>query len=135
MVQRLGAAAQSALPTPVKPPCPYPGMVPFKEGDSALFFGRETEVQEMIQRLRVHPFLTVIGPSGSGKSSVVSAGLVPALRKSGLVGKGPWLFRTLRPDTSPLESLRAVFNDDLSNPTRVWPRHFCSRIQTQGSCY
>ena len=64
----------------IRPPCPYPGMVPFTEEQSHLFFGRESEVDEMVARLRHQSFLAVIGPSGSGKSSLVYAGLIPALR-------------------------------------------------------
>jgi len=49
------------------------------------------------RRLRAHPVLAVIGPSGSGKSSLVLAGLLPALRKSGLFGAGEWNIRVMRP--------------------------------------
>ncbi|MBI4674841.1 MAG: TIR domain-containing protein [Chloroflexi bacterium] len=77
VVARLCAELKRPPPAPsAKPPCPYPGMVPFREEDRARFFGRTREVQDLLARLRVHPFLTVIGPSGSGKSSVVFAGLV-----------------------------------------------------------
>lgn len=81
--------AEMARPVPgqaSRPPCPYPGMVPFREQDSARFYGREDEVERLVKALRLHPFLAVIGPSGSGKSSLVYAGLVPALRQSGLFG-------------------------------------------------
>src|SRR5262249_4619859 len=89
IIDRLCAELQRPVPGPApRPPCPYPGMVPFGEADSSRFFGRDKEVQELLERLRLHPFLTVIGPSGSGKSSLVFAGLVPALRHSGLFGPG-----------------------------------------------
>ena len=82
MLERLLADLQRHVPGPApKPPCPYPGMVPFSEADSERFFGRDRETQELLERLRLHPFITVIGPSGSGKSSLVFAGLVPALRE------------------------------------------------------
>ena len=85
----LCAELQRPLPGPAPlPDCPYPGMVPFDEADSARFFGREQEVQDLVERLRLHPFLAVIGASGSGKSSLVRAGLIPALRKSRLFGAG-----------------------------------------------
>jgi len=64
---------------------PYKGLRAFTEADAAVFFGRERLVMQLIARLQEdHPlrnFLAVVGPSGSGKSSVVSAGLVPALRR------------------------------------------------------
>jgi len=64
---------------------PYRGLRAFTEADASVFFGRERLVRQLISRLQEdHPlrnFLAVVGPSGSGKSSVVSAGLVPALRR------------------------------------------------------
>ena len=120
VVERLCAELQRAVPGPApKPPCPYPGMVPFSEADSDRFFGRDSEAQEILERLRLHPFLTVIGPSGSGKSSLVFAGLVPALRASGLFGPGEWLVRTLRPGESPLAALAAALNGDPANPAQA----------------
>ncbi|MFQ5610631.1 MAG: TIR domain-containing protein [Anaerolineae bacterium] len=109
VVERLSVALQVPLPGPApKPACPYPGMVPFDEADSARFYGRDREVQELLERLRLHPFLAVIGPSGSGKSSLVFAGLVPALRRSGLFGSGGWLVRALRPGERPMAALTAA---------------------------
>jgi hypothetical protein len=106
VVSRLCVELQRPVPAPsARPSCPYPGMVPFHEADADRFFGREEEVGELVERLRLHPFLAVIGPSGSGKSSLVFAGLVPALRKSGLFGEGGWLVRSLRPGEEPLAAL------------------------------
>jgi len=124
-VERLCAELQRPVPGPApRPPCPYPGMVPFSEADSDRFFGRDSEVQELLERLRLHHFLTVIGPSGSGKSSLVFAGLVPALRQSGLFGSGEWLVRTLRPGETPLDALRVALDGDPStdSPPRAPPR-------------
>jgi WD40 repeat protein len=109
VVERLCAELQCPVPDSVtKPPCPYPGMMPFSERDSHRFFGRDQEVQELVEQLRLHPFLAVVGPSGSGKSSLVFAGLVPALRKTGLFGTGEWLVRSLRPGESPHVALDAA---------------------------
>lgn len=55
--------------------CPFPGIGPFKVEDSSFFFGRESLVEEVLRRLIRHPFLAISGPSGSGKSSLVLAGL------------------------------------------------------------
>ncbi len=108
LADTLGRPAPQA---PAYPDCPYPGMVPFSEAQSARFFGREDEVEEMLARLRLHPFLAVIGPSGSGKSSLVYAGLQPALRKSRLFGKGGWQMISMRPGETPLSSLQALLAD------------------------
>ena len=90
------------------PDCPYPGMVPFTEKQADVFFGRDKEIADAIERLRQHPFLTVIGPSGSGKSSLVYAGVIPALRQSKRFGAGEWDVRILRPGAKPLTALAAT---------------------------
>jgi WD40 repeat protein len=108
---------QLKLPLPVahaKPVCPYPGMRPFSENDEGRFFGREGEIDELLNRLRLEPFLTVIGASGSGKSSIVFAGLIPKLKQSGLFGTGQWCIRSFRPGTSPLANLQAVLGGDVT---------------------
>ena len=87
-------------------PCPYPGMRPFSGDECELFFGRARETQELIQRLRLHSFLAIIGPSGSGKSSLVMAGLVPALQRSSLFGSVDWTVRIIRPGSDPISTLQ-----------------------------
>jgi WD40 repeat protein len=120
VVARLCTEAQRPAPAPApSPPCPYPGMVPFAEADSARFFGREEMVADLLQRLRLHPFLAVIGPSGSGKSSLVFAGLLPALRKSTLFGLGDWRVCTLRPGASPLGALHTALGSDPAVPAQA----------------
>ncbi len=98
------------------PPCPYPGMAPFTEADSDRFFGREDDIQELIADLHVYRFLAVIGPSGSGKSSLVLAGLAPALRTSSLFGSGDWLVRVFRPTADPLDALGNAVKDSPADP-------------------
>jgi len=127
-IARLCAELQRAAPLPpttwgasYRAACPYPGMVPFGEEDSERFFGREREAQELLERLRLHPFLAVIGPSGSGKSSLVFAGLLPALRRSGLFGPGGWLVRTVRPGEAPLAALAAALGGDPANLAETVP--------------
>ena len=56
---------------------PYPGLRPFQPHEAALLFGREKQVREVIDRLRQTQFVAVIGGSGSGKSSLIHAGVVP----------------------------------------------------------
>ncbi len=93
---------REVLPTP---DCPYPGMVPFTEAQQDLFFGRDKEIGEAVDRLRQHPFLTVVGPSGSGKSSLIYAGVIPALRASRRFGPGQWAVKIMRPGQHPLAAL------------------------------
>lgn len=111
----LRAWLEQPEPEPEKIACPYPGMRAFREKESTHFYGRDREIGELVQTLRSHSLQAVIGPSGSGKSSLVFAGLVPALRKSGRFGEGSWLIRMLRPAEEPLKELATTLNGDLSN--------------------
>jgi WD40 repeat protein len=114
-----------------KPPCPYPGMVSFREDNSDCFFGRDAEVKELVERLRLHPFISVIGPSGNGKSSLVFAGLIPALRRSGLFGSGDWLVRSIRPGETPLAELKTALGNDLANPKLAVTQALASQPNAQ----
>lgn len=82
--------------------CPYPGMRPFEETRSDQFFGRSNEIEHLRLRLHKQPITAIVGSSGSGKSSLLHAGLIPVLRKTG------WEVRTLRPAGQPLANLHAA---------------------------
>src|SRR5438874_878779 len=69
---------------------PYKGLRAFAEDDAEDFFGRETLTEHLVERLAQTRFLAVVGPSGSGKSSVVRAGLLPRLRAGALPGSERW---------------------------------------------
>ena len=99
----------------IVPPCPYPGMVPYGMGDAQHFYGRADEIARMIQLLRRQRFMMVIGPSGSGKSSLIHAGLLPALKKSRYFDPDHWLIRTMRPGPSPWETLSEIVLDSDGN--------------------
>ena len=102
VVAQLCAAAGRPVPGPTpKPPCPYPGLVPFATADATHFYGRTTEIARILQHLRHDRFLLVIGPSGSGKSSLIYAGLLAQLDSSGFWPPGSWLIRTMRPGEHP----------------------------------
>ena len=114
-IKRLYDRFKRSLPTAMaKPACPYLGMIPFSENDEELFFGRDEEIKELLGKLRLNSFLTIIGASGSGKSSLVFAGLIPQLKQSGLFGAGQWCIRSLRPGTSPLANLEKVLKGDIT---------------------
>ena len=104
---------------PARLPCPYPGLLPFSEYTSDLFFGRDAEIHDILARLHLHPFVVLIGPSGSGKSSLMFAGVIPALRRSGLFGDGAWLVRTIRPGAEPLAALAAALGTALDDLPRT----------------
>lgn len=90
---------------------PYKGLRPFEESDAADFFGRERVVERLLARLGATGtsgrFLAVVGPSGSGKSSVVRAGLVPAVRVGALPGSADWFVVDISPGRHPFEALEA----------------------------
>ncbi|MCI0633149.1 MAG: protein kinase [Actinobacteria bacterium] len=91
---------------------PYKGLRPFVEADAQDFFGREAFVERLLQRWRradrPERFLAVVGPSGSGKSSAVRAGLVPALRGGAVEGSEGWFVTELVPGPHPMEELEAA---------------------------
>src|SRR5262245_54095696 len=67
-------------------PCPYLGLAAFSEDKADLYYGRQTLLEQALATLQTRRLLAVVGPSGSGKSSFVRAGLVPALRAGALPG-------------------------------------------------
>ena len=82
---------------------PYPGLRPYKREEADLFFGRDEQVNRLLERLASQRFLAVVGVSGCGKSSLVLAGLIPAL-EAGLLAKAGahWRFIAMRPGGHPL---------------------------------
>ena len=88
---------------------PFPGLRPFGFGEEHLFFGQEEHTDELLARLHQHHFVAVVGPSGSGKSSLLNAGLLPALYSGFLPGTGSqWRFAYVQPGSSPIHSLAAA---------------------------
>src|SRR6516225_4359936 len=89
ILRRRQARRQMNPPSP-PPPMPYPGLRPFEEKDHAIFFGREVQVFEMLRQLEDRRFLAVVGSSGCGKSSLVKAGLLAAIRRGFLQETKDW---------------------------------------------
>jgi WD40 repeat protein/class 3 adenylate cyclase len=110
------AAWRAPVPPGVMVPNPYKGLRPFEEGDAPDFFGREKLTEQLVERLGETRFLAVVGPSGSGKSSVVRAGLIPAVRGGGLPGSGDWLIAEMLPGAHPLAELEAALLRVAVNP-------------------
>ncbi len=110
-VVELEVASQAASPeadSEVPTVCPFKGLAPFEMTDAPYFFGRERLVAELIARLVGAPLLGIVGPSGSGKSSVLRAGLLPALAAGVLPGSEGRRQVLIRPGEHPLEELRAA---------------------------
>ena len=85
--------------------CPYRGLAPFDAAHAEYFFGRERLVAELVARLVGSTLLAVVGPSGSGKSSAVRAGLLPALADGVVPGSEHWRRAVMRPGARPLAEL------------------------------
>ncbi len=99
---------------------PYKGLRAFQQADAADFFGRTAMIQRVLNRLQEevveNNFLAVIGPSGSGKSSLVKAGVLPALRHGGLPGSENWFYAEMVPGEIPLEELAAALLSVSTSP-------------------
>ncbi len=107
------------------PPCPYRGLFAFSEEDADLFFGRETFTETLVSAVKNNPLVAVIGASGSGKSSVVFAGLVPQLRQD---ITQQWQIISIRPGQNPIEALavalvQAIHWKPQENTTQNQPYH------------
>ena len=103
-------------PEPERVECPYPGMRPFGEPDARFFHGCEDEIRFMLDHFYGHRFLFVIGSSGSGKSSLVRAGLVPKLPTSTHYTSGFWLVKPMRPGAQPMQALEEVLGGNPEPP-------------------
>src|SRR4051794_10839578 len=100
---RLPATELAPLP---KVDLPYPGLRPFEPDEAFLFYGRNTHTDELLRRLATNRFLAVVGTSGSGKSSLVRAGLLPALYRGFLAGGvSQWRIAVMKPGDAPMANL------------------------------
>ncbi|MEW5804517.1 MAG: ATP-binding protein [bacterium] len=99
---------------------PYPGLRPFRRDETDIFFGREEQVDQLLERLDQSRFLAVVGPSGCGKSSLVQAGLFAALETGFLVSAGVrWRTAKTRPGTCPMRHLaKALVKKSALGPER-----------------
>jgi WD40 repeat protein len=87
-------------------PNPYPGLRSFRAEERELFFGREGQIDSLLEKLRRRRFLVVLGPSGCGKSSLVHCGLRPALQDGLMADTGnAWCIAACQPGAMPLQAL------------------------------
>ncbi|MBV9170655.1 MAG: hypothetical protein JOZ81_11275, partial [Chloroflexi bacterium] len=136
---------------PSRPPsvvCPFPGLSPFDDTTRDYFLGRDKVVADLCARLVRGRFVVVTGPRGSGKSSIVRAGLVPALRSGALPGSDRWRYLgPVVPGRRPLHSLALALAPSPDDPAagmaeewaaeaaavlRVSPRQLGDLLQDQG---
>ncbi len=108
--EQASVLASPATPTRIAAEgvCPFKGLASFEPVDAEYYFGRERLVAELVAHLVGTGLLGIVGPSGSGKSSVLRAGLLPALASGVLPGSESWRRLLMRPGEHPLEELRRV---------------------------
>ena len=90
---------------------PYVGLRAFQRDDAPLFFGRDAEVQAVIDALAARGIIAVVGPSGVGKSSLVRAGLLPALARGAIAESDTWPTVVMNPGSSPVKTLATELAD------------------------
>ncbi|MFB2833298.1 caspase family protein [Floridanema evergladense] len=113
--------------------CPYKGLQAFSEEDVQFFYGRENLTQQLINELNHCSFLAVIGASGSGKSSIVHAGLIPQFRQGKqLPGSEQWWIKSLRPGANPLETLSWRLVDATTEKEQVYQQMQLEAMLYQG---
>src|SRR6476620_3744457 len=114
---------------------PFVGLRPFESDESLLFFGRQEQTMELLQRLHQHHFVAIIGNSGCGKSSLIRGGLIPRLKAGYLVNDSDrWLIGMMKPGQSPLHNLTSVISvllnkDNDDNSVAV----FVEKIREEGA--
>src|SRR6185369_10881362 len=88
------------------PENPFVGLRPFKSDEGLLFFGRREQTLELLQQLQQSRFLSIVGSSGCGKSSLIRAGLIPKLQAGFLVEqRDQWRVATAKPGDAPVDNL------------------------------
>ena len=103
------AGLSSNLLSMTRPEYPYPGLRPFEEKEWMIFFGREKMMEDVIERLSRQPLVFIHGASGSGKSSLVRAGVLPKLADQHRCHGEAWHTLTMRPSGGPLWNLAQEF--------------------------
>lgn len=99
---------------------PYRGLKPYEQQHAKLFFGREQQIAELVTAVTAQPLTVVLGASGTGKSSLVKAGLLPALQSTttGAPDEAEWhVLEPLRPGDAPLHALAHLLTTNLGAPT------------------
>lgn len=116
----IGTGSDSLRVDLPEPENPYKGLRAFQEADASDFYGRDSLVDQLLDRMKEEVeygrFLAVVGPSGSGKSSVVKAGLLPAVRNGALPRSKKWFIVEMVPGSYPFEELEAALLRIAINP-------------------
>jgi hypothetical protein len=133
-VQPVTPALPAAAP-PLWPGSPFPGLHAFTPADAPIFFGRGRETDGLVSKLAdpVVRFLAVVGASGSGKSSLVAAGLIPRLMAGAITGSQDWVWGRFTPgevDDNPFIALAMAFKEALQQRGQQ-PRALAEQLEQQ----
>jgi hypothetical protein len=101
---------------------PYPGFRPFERGESHLFFGRKGESEQILAKLNLHRCVTVIGEAGTGKTSLLSCGLIPLLEASG--DHQEWKIITFTPGSDPFRNLADAIEEQMTEGEKAAGKPF-----------
>ena len=130
LLQRVLKGESIAAPDVRGSVCPYRGLEPFHEEDAPFYCGREDAIGDLVANVRASAFTAVVGPSGSGKSSLVFAGLLPALRQERR--ERTWDVVSFRPGSSPLRALAAAFG---AAPQDAGPAEVDAYLEREAAFY
>lgn len=104
---------------------PFPGLRSFEQEDSYLFFGRDNQIRDLKEKLTYSRFLAIVGSSGSGKSSLVKAGLIPQLIDSGLASsRNRWQIVFFNPEATPIHNFARALYQTFSENNRQFAATF-----------
>ncbi len=111
--------------------CPYLGLDSFSTNKHPFFFGRDQIVEQMVELLKLNRFLAIVGPSGSGKSSAVLAGLIPKLQAGALRGSKTWrYYLPMVPGSNPQANLARIMQAPNAANRIVWTQTTAERLQS-----
>ena len=133
-IMRQSDRVQTVASRPSAERAPYKGLLRFEPEDAELFFGREQLVADVLSRLSTDRLVVVLGASGSGKSSMVRAGVVAELRRGALPGSAPLAGRAAHSGTRPAglaDSCLVSVDAGRPQPTRAWRRSSTSSTESR----
>src|SRR6266498_144742 len=116
--------------------CPYKGLDVFEEEDADLFFGRERLVEDLVNRVKESRTVFITGPSGSGKSSLVRAGLIHALKQGAMKDRHSerWVYETITPGPKPREALALALSRVKSPALGNYFRQHAKQVKALDQC-